>query len=185
MNQQERVIVWDGTGQERVGSLVHLTQALHAEETSGRVVTLPTDARAFGTSALGGYSLRQWGTGVRFSDMRPQRGCPIAVHVAQDVPYVHWAVRIEKADKSAGMRGTFALVGSSDPVIPMVGALSALGRPADLTQLGEPDERGGWVLRGKLGLRTMVDGLCPLIAQAVADNLLVRWVAVSQSRAVE
>lgn len=181
----ERVIVWDGTGQERVGSLVRQNHALFAEETHGRIITLPTDARMFGASALGGFFLRAWGAGVRFAELQPRRGCPMALHVTQDVPYLHWAARVEKADKSGGMRGTFTIVGTSDPVIPMVGTLSALGRPLDLSTLGEPDARGGWVLKGKLSLRTMQDGLCPLMIQAVADNLLVRWVAVTQSRSEE
>lgn len=182
---RERVIVWDGTGQERVGTLVRPNQALRAEETHGKIVTLPTDARMFGVSALGGFFLRMWGAGVHFAEMRPQRGCPMVLHVAQDVPYLHWAVRVERVEKRGGMRGTFTIVGMSDPVIPMVGVLSALGRPVDLAQLEDPDERGGWILRGKLTLRTMQDGLCPLAVQAVANNLLVRWVAVTQSAGEE
>jgi hypothetical protein len=183
--EQERVVVWDGTGQERAGSLVRYTQALFAEETRGQIITLPTDARMLGASALGGFVYRPWGTGVHFANMRPQRGCPLVIHASQELPYLHWAARIEKANKREGLRGTFLIVGHNDPVIPMVGSLSALGRPIDLAQLAEPDERGGWFLRGRLALRTMQDGLCPLIVQAVADNLLVRWVAVTQSRGEE
>lgn len=181
MLNQDRVIVWDGTAQDRVGTLVRSTQALIGEELHGRIVTLPIDARMFGVSALGGMFLRMWGAGVRFTDLRVRRGCPMALHIVQDVAFLHWALRAEKIDKNAGVRGTLTIVGTSDPVIPMVGTLSALGRSVDLSQLGEPDERGGWTLRGRLSVRTMQDGLCPLAVQAVAENLLVRWVAVTQS----
>jgi hypothetical protein len=185
MDQVERVIVWDGTNKDRVGTLVQPSKALHAEETHGRIVTLPTDTRMFGASALGGFFLRQWGAGVRFEDLRPRRGCPMVLHVVQDLSYVHWAIRIERANKEAGMRGTLAIVGTNEPVIPMCGVLSAVNRPIDLAQIGEPDERGGWTLKGRLLLRTMQDGLCPLAVQAVTDNLVIRWTAITQSRSDE
>lgn len=183
--QVERVIVWDATGQERVGMLAHPNQALHAEEVHGRIVTLPTDERMYGRSALGGLFIRHWGSGVKFSTMQPQRHCPMVLHVVQDLTYLHWVLRIEKIKKDDGMRGTLAIVGTSDPVIPMVGTLSAVGRPVDLSLLGEPDERGGWFVKGRLILRTMQDGLCPLMVQAVTDNLIVRWTALTQSRSDE
>lgn len=192
MDQVERVIVWDGTGQERVGMLAVPSQSLHAEEAHGRIVTLPSDARMFTASALGGVFVRHWGSGIHFTEMRPQRGCPMVLHVAQDIPFLHWAARVEPADKSTlrehlhqYMRGTLNVVQNGDPIIPMVGQLSATNRPVELSQLGEPDEKGGWFIRGKLTLRTMQDGLCPLIFQAVAGNLCIRWSAVAQSRGTE
>jgi hypothetical protein len=185
MENQERVIVWDGTGLERVGALVRANQALHAEEAHKRIITLPCDAKMYNASALGGYFMRAWGFGVHFTEMRPQRGCLMALHASSDVPYLHWVARLERVDKERGLRGSFSIVTAGDPVIPMVGALSAIGRPVDLTQIGEPDEKGGWFLRGKLMLRTGQDGLCPLAIQAVSDNLRIRWVALSQSRAEE
>lgn len=181
----ERIIVWDGTGQERAGTLCRVNQALLAEENSGRIFTLPTDERAYASSALGGLALRPWGYGVRFDELRPVRSCAMALAVVQDAPFLHWAARIEPANKTKPLRGTLTLVSAPDRHLPMVGSLSALGRPVDLAQLGEPDAKGGWIVRGKLAIRTMIDGICPVALQAVADNLLVRWSAVTQSRADE
>lgn len=185
MDQIERVIVWDGTNQERVGMLVLPSQGLHAEETQHRIVTLPSDARMFTASALGGFFLRHWGVGLRFTEMRPQRACPLVLHVTQDIPFIHWVARIEPVEKGKELRGTLNVVQNGDPIIPMVGQLSATDRPTNLAQLGEPDAKGGWFVRGRLNLRTMQDGLCPLIFQAVADNLCIRWAAVTQSRGTE
>jgi hypothetical protein len=181
----ERVIIWDGTGQERVGTLVHPSPALSSEEDNGRIITLPTDERMFGKSALGGLFIRHWGGGVKFTSMQPQRHCPMVLHVVADLSFLHWVLRIEKVDKDAGLRGTLAIVGTNDPVIPMVGVLSAVGRPVDLQSLGEPDKQNGWFIKGKSVLRTMQDGLCPLMVQAVSDNLRVRWTALTQSRSEE
>ena len=181
----ERVIIWDGTGQERVGTLVYPSLALLSEEDNGRIITLPTDERLFGKSALGGLFIRHWGGGVKFTSMQPQRHCPMVLHVSSYLSFLHWVLRIEKADAKADVRGTLAIVGTNDPVIQSVGVLSAVGRPVDLSSLGEPDKQNGWFIKGKSILRTMQDGLCPLMVQAVSDNLRVRWTALTQSRSEE
>lgn len=183
MDQVERVIVWDARG-EMTGMLVKPNQALHTEEMHKRMVALPSDARLFALSGLSVF-IRPWGSGVEFTDMQVCRGAPMVVYVTPDLPYLHWAARIEKIDKAKPVRGAITLASNADPVIQSAGVLSALNKPVDVTQLGESDEKGGWVIKGKAAFRTMQDGLCPVIFQAVADNIKIRWSAITQSRADE
>lgn len=183
MDQVEKVIVWD-VRNELTGMLVTPNQSLHAEEMHKRIVTLPSDARLFALSGLSVF-IRPWGQGIAFNDMQVRRGAPMVVYVTPDLSYLHWAARIEKIDKAKPVRGTITLAGNADPVIQCAGVLSALNKPVDVNQLGEPDEKNGWIIKGKAAFRTMQDGLCPVVFQAVADNIKIRWSAITQSRADE
>ena len=137
MDQVEKVIVWDARN-ELTGMLVTPNQSLHAEEMHKRIVTLPSDARLFALSGLSVF-IRPWGQGIAFNDMQVRRGAPMVVYVTPDLPYLHWAARIEKIDKAKKpklVRDSFTIPKNEYSNIESLKQKSALlGSPAKKSEL--------------------------------------------------
>lgn len=178
-----KIVVWDPTGSQPVGKHIDGAQQAAVLEKEHGAVLLPIDSDLGTNNAVGGYFRKDWGQGWPFLAMKAERGCPMLMYTLPDRPFIHWAMRVIPANGSKDVRGILRL--TTNPAQlggQKTAGLTQLIDPVDLSTLGEPDKHGGWTIIGKCRLASNDQGFVGFNVYGTAQDALVVWSAVSQSK---
>lgn len=177
----EKVVVYDPTGEIPDGEVLE-DNALKVFEARGGVA-LPVHVPLLGRNGVAGYVKRSYGRGIMFGMTANKRGCPVLLYAVKDCPVVHWAARLD-AVADAVPDGRIRLVGDGTQVGAAIasGGVSSSAPTVEIAKLGEPDDGGGWIVRGQSRLVALSDGFVALGLYGAMTGVKVLWLAVSQSR---
>ena len=183
---QHNIVVEDPSGERLEGEIVNHQRS---EQLATRGVTcLPVCPDLFDQSGVGGYMRRAWGPGWPLHAPSPRMNAPMTIFCTSRHTLLHWCARLTATDAcaraaAAGMLPTGQLRIATDPSqhLAHLSKLSPLAGPIEAGRLGPPDERGGWVVRGKTGLSVADEGHYGFAIYGHAPGLLVTWSAVSCS----
>jgi hypothetical protein len=172
------------------------------EETKGRelaegreeLATLPVEEQLIenpSSIAIAGFFRRDYGeTGPRLVAMQPARVAPTLLWVMPDLPYLHFAVRLDSdwATQKKKPRGVIRLNGGPNAMGAFVGGIAAVGsRDITLDDLDtnarDDAYRSSWILHGRANVSVQFEGYLSCSLQAVAEGVRIRWIAISQSSA--
>ncbi len=175
------IVIEDPADEFWEGAVVVPSQANVVESRGG--VVLPCDPRLFRLSGIGGFHRRAWGSGVPLGTSIPKMHCPMTIYVAAELHSLHWAARlVPDFDRRVEPPYTGQLRIAADTGQPYAisGGVGSIddGRQ-HLARLGEPDERGGWTIRGRGSLQASNDGFVGIALYGMAMGLRVVWSAVS------
>lgn len=156
------------------------------------VATLPVDPTLPGKNACSGFFMRHWGSGWPIGTSAPKMAAPLALWCAHDDQgsSCHWAARlvapvevIEAVRQGQKIQGQLRLTADPGQRLGMAAGFNPGPDNAVIgTDLGMPDERGGWTVYGQGTLTPPVDGLMSLSLWGHLHGLAIAWAAVSQSR---
>ena len=136
---------------------------------------MPIDPALEQQLAMGGFAKRQFGPdGVVFNANRGQGGCPIALQVRIDVPFIHWAAGI--VARGPNPQGQLRIWSNTGSASVLSSGLAVIGGPQ---QFGPKDLP--MVLRGVCRMTGLTDGFLGLGLWGVCTDVGVTWLAVSQS----
>lgn len=187
---EDWIVVDDPRGKWGEGSLLKLSQAkqLRAKDVS----VLPVHPELFRSSGVGGFFKRSWGSGYPLSDTVPMYQCPVTLAldhtrtarldtgVAQVAAEVHWVARVVPREEDAQPTGQVRLASdSSQQLAKHAPAVAGRSSVVNLQELGPPDKRGGWTVRGKLLVTPPMGGHYGFGLFGVGPRLAVRWIAAS------
>lgn len=185
------IVVEDPSGEWWEGALC---DAPRARSLAGRgVVLLPVVPDFFRISGVGGYFRRSWGSGFPLSRTVPMFAAPCVVALDSTkvarvatgsivtTSEVHWRARlVPVGDAPESLAGTLRMASDSAQSLarfaPVVPGTSQI---IDVAKLGKPDERGGWMVGGKMQTSAPSAGHYGFSLYGYAPGLAVAWVAVS------
>ena len=125
----------------------------------------------------GGFSKRQFGPdGILYNANRGQGGCPMALQVRSDVPFVHWSAEVVRRGPSP--KGSLKLwtSGGSAQVLQVGLAVLQSPEPFDLTGQGE-----SVIIGGVSRMTGLTDGFLGLGLWGVCTDVAVVWFAATQA----
>jgi hypothetical protein len=150
------------------------------------VALLPVVPELFRLSGAGGYFRRGWGAGWPLDGVHPVMSAQMVLFCDRDRTLLHWCARLAQTEESearrlAGTRpqGQLRLAADTSQRTPHALKLTPQGPPVDVSQLGAPDARGGWLIQGKSTLACPGEGHYGLALYGYAPGLRVLWAAVT------
>jgi hypothetical protein len=185
------IVVEDPTGEWWEGAL---TDAARARQLAGRgVVLLPVVPEFFRVSGVGGYFSRSFGSGFPLSRTVPMFAAPCTVALDSTkvqrvatgsivtTSELHWRARLVPVGEAPeSLQGTIRMASDSAQSLarfaPVVPGTSGV---IDVAKLGKPDERGSWMVGGKLQASCPSPGHYGFSLYGYAPGLAVAWVACS------
>ncbi len=179
----QKIVVWDPAGEFWDGALVDEQRGKQLEVRGA--VLLPVVMRLLGIGGIGGFQKRSWGSGWPLASPAPATYCPMTIYGARELRALYWAARLVPASPEGPHEYAGQLRLSADGsqphsmptgYSPTVGAVAS-----NLSQLGEPDEHGGWTLRGNGAMSPTSDGYYGFTLYGYGPGLRVAWAAVSQA----
>lgn len=144
------------------------------------VALLPVEGDLLGRNGASGWTKRCWGEGDALHPQQNRRGCPIVLHVSPYFPTLHWIARVVPVEKEP--RGMLRMSVDTTQIGVMPGGLNVIEGPTRIEELGEAPESGGWLVRGKAGIHSNVEGFLGLGLFGTLAGCRVEWLAVSQTR---
>jgi len=181
--ENTHVVVDDPEGIYYVGSLV---DASRARQLSTRGVTvLPFAAPMMKLSGAGGYVLRSWGAGWPLDDLHPAMTSQLLLYVDPSCRVLHWRARVSPAENAPWLtdgtvpQGSLRIAADSSQRAPNAARLVPQDSPVDVSRLGRPDSRGGWIVGGKASVACGVAGHLGLAIYGGAPGMRLLWAAVS------
>lgn len=176
-----KVVVYDPAGEVPDGEVL-TDNVLKVFEARGGVA-LPVHPPLLVKNGAAGWIKRSYGNGVMFGMTANKRGCPVVIYVTKDCPRIHWAARLGSV-ADAVPDGRIRLVGdgSQSGAAISTGGVSSSAPTVEVAKLGEPDDGGGWIVRGESRLVALAEGFVALGLYGAMTGVKVRWLAVSQSR---
>lgn len=192
MQHQNYVVVWDPSGTYWEGGVVPHAKALAIEDQGGCV--LPCDPETFLLAGFSGYARRAWGSGYPLDSASPELSAPFAIHLPdQDHRVVHWAARLVPG--SLATERLAAGHSASQGIVRLAAGVMRLGqsRPTiaegevpknvvNVGKLGQPDQDGGWNIKGEARIYCPGEGTYALALYAAAPGMRVVWTAATLTR---
>lgn len=175
------IVIDDPNGENYEGSLV---DDLTAKILMGKdVVVLPIAEHLLLRTGIGGFFKRAWGSGIPMSSHAPSSIAPMTIFVDTEIDTINWAIRIVPDVDMPNVKefnGLLRLMIDSSQ--PNGGSISHVREHFALNDLGAPDARGGWTLRGSYVVKAYGAGFMGLSVYGTAPGLRVLWSAITASR---
>lgn len=178
MDISSAIVVHDPNGIHGDGQVIEGVPAVAQARRAG-VVLLPYE-RGIEDEPVSAYFRRGFGfPGHPFSKGMGERGCPMLLHVQQGRPWIYWCAVF--APNGPNPSGTFRLAGSQARQSSFSGALSAVeSRAVQVAELRLAEHPGGVAVCGSTRVNVVGDGYMALCLWAVARDVAVSLVAVTQ-----
>lgn len=185
---QHYIVIEDPENQYYEGSLVDPQTAIQLKARG--VAVLPCEPNLFKLSGAGGYFKRAWGAGWPLDSMHPKMSAQTALFCDTQHRALHWAARLAPTSDEVreligtpnGPVGTLRLAADTSQRTPNHAKLLPNGVAVDVRNLGKPDARGGWVVRGKATVSVMTEGVFGFALYGNAPGLRVLWCAVTTTQ---
>lgn len=174
----KHVVVWDPSDEYWEGAIVEEAH-LGALEARG-VATLPCVPELFPRVGFAGYARRSWGAGWPLDGEVPRATCPIAIFAPGD-PYrrIHWKARLV-GEKGRGIPLRLAAAEAHGNVIrPTLRDLPTASNAADIANLGDADDAGGWTIGGQAEIVLPGPAMIALCLYGSAPGMRVAWLAAT------
>lgn len=175
-------VVWDPKGDLPIGEVLRTTQDMRRIDLAQRrgVVLLPCDTSQIDNPLSGIPFVRHWGKGWVFDQPSGRRACPMLNFVKTSMQTIFWAARLVPIDASiAGPQGILRLVTSTGIIGTINGTIGANAEPVTTSELGDPDQFGGWTVRGKAIISSTMDGYLATSLYGACTGFRVAWSAAS------
>lgn len=168
-----KVVVWDPNGKYRDGDVV----SGEVLKSLGSAVALPVDpVELLGLNAVSAFMKASYGKpGWKFFGEVGTYGCPLLLWMVPHKTFVHWAARIVPAGQSPS--GKIKMVHNGYQ--PGAGHAGIASNGVVLSDLGPPDEFGGWTVGSAFQISVLSDGYLGISLYCAAQNLAVEWVAAA------
>ncbi len=168
------VVAHDPRHPEAVGAIVSEPAQLAKSRRAGAVL-MPIDPTLETELAMGGFVKRSFGPdGVIFNANRGQSGCPIALQVRTDRPFIHWAAGIDKRGPSP--QGQLRIWSNTGSAQVLSSGLAIIDSPRQFSPNDVP-----MVASGCCRMTGLTDGFMGLGLWGVCTDVGVLWFAVSQA----
>jgi hypothetical protein len=168
------VVAHDPRHPEAVGAIVSEPAQLAKSRRAGAVL-MPIDPALEHELAMGGFVKRNFGPdGVVFNANRGENGCPIALQVRTDRPFIHWAAGIvQRGPNPQGQLRIWSNTGSAQV---LSAGLAVIASPAQFAKDDMPS-----IITGRCRMTGLTDGFLGLGLWGVATGVGVLWLAVTQA----
>lgn len=173
------IVVFDPVGKEHEGEILS-GNAISVAQARG-VVLLPLELDALRRGGASGWVKRSYGEGWRYDPVMAARGCPLILFAEAAYPNLEWVARLQ-AELEGGRCGSLRLATDTAQAGGGAAGLSPEAGPVQVQKLGDPDETGGWFIRGRARVMLPSDMFLALQLYGQVGGARVRWFAVSQTR---
>ncbi len=180
---QQYIVVEDISGTYPEGAIID-DVARHKALSLGACI-LPINSYLFRRNGISGYTKRAWGSGWSFDNI-PKPIAPITLYGVPEHPVVSWAARIvpmadSDARKPAGFIRFVSDVSQRSVIQAGLAADSRSKLVVDLSDLGDPDVDGGWIISGNGILNINGEGYYGFALYGNPSDVAVVWLAATQS----
>jgi hypothetical protein len=176
------IVIEDPSNTYWEGSLVESIQA--RKLALAGVALLPVEPNLFRLSSIAGYTKRAWGAGVSLASQAATHVAPLTLFAVPGFATLHWAARLVKDEALQHVKGYNGLIrianDTQQPGVKTSGLLNMLQAPPELSELGEPDERGGWNIGGSYRIGVPDAAFMGLSLFGTAPGLRLVWLAATQ-----
>jgi hypothetical protein len=179
----KHVVAWDPEGIFWEGAVVEDLDVGRIRARGG--VTLPCAPETFTLAGFSGYARRSWGSGWPLEGNTPKLISPIAIFAPGD-PHrrLHWAARlVPAAEVAPEMRTGVLRLAATEAYWNQHRAVVSEGNAqrnlVQVSEIGKPDERGGWTVGGSCFLHVQGPGNYGLGIYGFAPGMRLAWLAVT------
>lgn len=182
----QHVVVWDPEGDYWEGAVVESSVA--ARLGNRGVITLPVVPDHFKWSGVAGWAKRAWGAGLPLDSLVPAMAAPLTLYCHPEARGLTWAARLVpdvRADGQGPARrrageGMIRFTSDTGQRTVGKGQYSEVEERAVLVRdFHEPDNNGGWTIRGRGHVSIGSEGHYGYSLYGTAPGLRVVWVAAS------